>query len=475
MDLALERWLARRWWWVCAALVLAAAAIRIPALATDFWLDEVWSWEFASQAGSAWEIFAGAEFKHDNNHPLNTWFLYLMGDRSGWIAYRLPALIGGVGAVIAALMIGLRRSRLTALLYGLLMTASFFMCVYSTEARGYGPAIFFSLAGLLALRRYFEGPSTLRAAAFWACTILGFLSHFSFAHFYLGAGLWSVARGLSLDGTARQRALNLLRLHAVPVAYVATLYAVVLRHLRIGGGPPWVWPQVIDESLAWTLGYPVDTVPATTASLVVLVVGLWELRNLWRERSDEWLLYAGVILIAPALILALRPPEVLFPRYFAIPLAFLSLLLVSALARVCTRSPRALWLAAVAVVAFLVGNAAHLVPFIDHGRGQYRKAIEMIVSESGSEPIVIGSDHDLRNGKVIRFYARIQPGGRKIDYRRLDDWPAAGPDWLIRHTQDYIAREPALPQSLAEVYVLEKVYPSYGPSGMNWFLYRRGR
>ncbi len=74
--------------------IAMALAFRLPALLTDFWFDEVFSYErFVRHARSIGDIFFGDALKHDNNHHLNTLTLYLLGEQSNWILYRLPSLI----------------------------------------------------------------------------------------------------------------------------------------------------------------------------------------------------------------------------------------------------------------------------------------------------------------------------------------------------------------------------------------------
>src|SRR6516162_379999 len=79
-------------------LLALAALLRLGALRAEFWFDEIWSWEFARGAGSGWEIFAGAHHHHDNNHKLNTLFLWLCPDGMAWWGYRLHSFVAGLAA-----------------------------------------------------------------------------------------------------------------------------------------------------------------------------------------------------------------------------------------------------------------------------------------------------------------------------------------------------------------------------------------
>src|SRR3990172_4724221 len=109
-----------------------AAALRLPALSTDFWLDEIWSLEgFALRARSVRELLVGEGFRHDNNHPLNTLWLFLLGERPDWIAYRALSLACGLVIVAAAVALARRHGRLAGTCAGLLFAGSFLQVVYS--------------------------------------------------------------------------------------------------------------------------------------------------------------------------------------------------------------------------------------------------------------------------------------------------------------------------------------------------------
>src|ERR1700731_1425164 len=85
---------------VLAALLLGAI-LRLACLPAEFWLDEIWSYDLSRQAGSLLGIFT---VKHDNNHHLNTLWLWLCPDGASWSLYRMHSLLAGLaGIVLAAL------------------------------------------------------------------------------------------------------------------------------------------------------------------------------------------------------------------------------------------------------------------------------------------------------------------------------------------------------------------------------------
>src|SRR5438477_12394292 len=85
---------------VLVLIVLVASALRVPGLFDDFWLDEIWSYRIARELQRPLDVLASPVAQTDNNDPLNTTLLELMGARQPWWVYRLPALVAGVGSLL---------------------------------------------------------------------------------------------------------------------------------------------------------------------------------------------------------------------------------------------------------------------------------------------------------------------------------------------------------------------------------------
>jgi hypothetical protein len=447
-------------------LVALALAVRCRAILTEFWLDEIWSYEeFARRAHSVLDIFLNPAFRHDNNQHLNTVFLYLMGDRTWWPIYRMPALFAGLAAVAVATHIGFRRSAATGWLAGLFTAVSFIEVVYSTEARGYAWLVLFVLLAFQSLRNYLDSPSWSRAAWFWIWIVLALSAHTTVAHFYLGALLWS---GFHLRG----RLKDMVRLHAVPLLWALAWTLIVLRGSRVGGGPVWTWRVIGDQSFAWTFGYPVGLVPAILVAGLVLALVAWESHQLWSEGSDEGLFYVGVICGPPIFVAALAPPW-LFPRYFLVSLTFVLLLLAQSIARLWgTRRWRLV--AAIFVAAFIGGNLTHVVHLGVRGRGHAAEALQDIAKSSPAPAIQItGRPIDLWTTLPLAFWDRVLGLNGRLHYIRRDDPEAASADWLIVQSQRDDQPAASINLSSTGSFVLKKTYPAYGPSGMIWSIYQR--
>src|SRR5258708_6566500 len=115
---------------LCALITIAGAILRIWASVGDLWLDEIWSLDLAARATSPLGIFT--EIHHNNNHRLNTIFLYSLGQQPNWVIYRIPAVVAGVFSVLVAGHIGLRRGRIEAIVAMILTAFSYLLIHYSS-------------------------------------------------------------------------------------------------------------------------------------------------------------------------------------------------------------------------------------------------------------------------------------------------------------------------------------------------------
>jgi hypothetical protein len=436
-------------------------------LVSDFWFDEIyWLERFVRPAESALEIFLGQAFRHDNNHHLQTFTAYLIGRDAPWIVYRLPPLACGVIAVVSAVFIGSRRGRVEGRIAGILTAASLIVVVCSVEARGYGAVLCAAAVGLLALDRFLRAQTGAALFAFAAAVMVGLAAHPAILHFYLGALLWS---GYRLRGDLKA----LARLHAIPVCWTVCWIALVVRGSVVGGGPAWTWHQIADESLAWTFGYPLGTITPWAAMAMLLLVVVWDARQLWIEGSDEGLFWIGAV-VGPVVLIAALSPPFLFPRYFLVPLFFSLLIAARCLSRMFARGWAARCLAGLTLAGFLVGSGAALSAA---ARDRYRNHAHAVgvIASVGHNPVRVTSESlDQWTELPLRFYGAEQHVLHRLQYipRRSIPRDGAAVDWVVEPAQP-CSPPPAATRTLpgGAVFVLRHSFPVCGPSGMAWHLY----
>jgi hypothetical protein len=451
----------------CGLAVAVGAALRLPGLATDLWLDEIWSILRVEPLASPLGVFTAL---HDsNNHHLNSLWLYAVGDAPAWLL-RLPAFLAGTASIALCAWLAARRGRLEALLAAWLCALSFALVHFSSEARGYAAVVFFALAAQCLLERDLAAPRRGRALLFGACVVAGFLSQLVFLFYQAGAAaqmLWHW-RALPL----RVLALRLAERHAPALAALALLYAVDLRPLVVGGGDPTDVTLLLAQAVGWTFGLPIARALALPDALALgaLVAAGLALRA--RRGDDSWIAL-GVAIALPVAVFALLRPQMIPFRYFLIGSAF-ALLLAADLFASGLRAGGARRAAAVlALCAFALGNLAHWRAFTQLGRGGFRSALHAMARETRGPVVTVASDHDFRNRLVLAYYARELPPGKRLVYVPRDRFRSAQPEWLIRHAP----ARPANPLQRLGVdgipYALFAEYDHAAISGFYWALYRR--
>ena len=70
-------------------ILLIGRLLRFRALFGDFWLDELTSYNLAQLAASPLDIFLMPALRVDNNHLLNTVYIFLLGPGQTVYLYRL--------------------------------------------------------------------------------------------------------------------------------------------------------------------------------------------------------------------------------------------------------------------------------------------------------------------------------------------------------------------------------------------------
>jgi hypothetical protein len=456
---------------LAALIVVGATVARIYAALGDFWLDEIVSWMmiFRLEPVEAWwEILL---IQKETNHFLSTWVLYLLGSEVHWTFYRLPSVLAGAGAVVMAGLICRRCGRPEALTAMLLVGASYPLIHYSSEARGYSYAVFFSFLSVYLADRSLASPRPRWDVLFSICAIIGILAQLLYLYCFVSIAAWSMWRMWRERRSWRAIATKAVRLYALPIVFMALLYVVTIRHMQGVGGPILPMGEVIVTMLSLTAGGPKSGPMASAFALLfclALFGGLWLLR---KERSDWWLLYVSVGCVAPLLLLLAVNREAVYPRYFLISAAFLLLLLSHVLVGLSRIERFGKPLYALIVVAFLVGNTIHTVRLITVGRGAYRDAVLMMEQQTLGPQITVGSDHDYRNGSVLDFYRLQLSLSKNMVYFPMEDWPKSGPEWVVLHSKEAGYRAPAAAVRHGNTYRLVRQFPYAGLSGWHWAVY----
>ncbi len=475
---------ARRALFLALVSFAVGVALRLAGSRGDLWFDELWSLTHAQRVESPLDVLLRPELQHDNNHWLNTLFLHWMGPEASPFAYRTPAWIASVLTLPVLCWIGWRRSPANGVLAIALAALSFLLVQYGSEARGYAGAVLFSVLCFAILDGDRDDDAGRRARwrvpAFWAAALLGVASHLTFLYGYVALLAWHPLRlrhQIVRRGTLRSAGLRFALYHVLPVGVVAVLYFTTLRHMVIGGGPKFSTGQVVLETLGWIFGFPSGSpsgspwayLPASCAGLVVAAELVFRLR----ERDDTALFFPVVLVLAPALFLTVREPEILYTRYFLVCVPFFLLLLASLLAR-GWRAGGWLRLGAGSVLLLtLAANALQVIGLLSTGRGQYSEAVRYLAENTPEGPIEIGVEGD-HNIRLLSHHAAALDLRREFVFRDPGSPAPAPPRWILGESMDPFFDPPLeLLGPFGSRYHLAREFLFAGLSGLRWFVYRQ--
>jgi hypothetical protein len=266
--------------------------------------------------------------------------------------------------------------------------------------------------------------------------------------------------------------------YALPAALLATLYAVDLRFLVVNGGATPGLAHCVMESMAWTLGRPPGIAVAASgwAAVLCLIGGLGMLA---RTEPDSLIFFVGTIALMPIALVMASGSDVLYVRYFILPIAFCQLLLSFSLASFWEmRGSAGKLVCALVLSGFVIANGQQIRALFAYGRGDNAGAIRLLQQGAGSGPVTVGGTQDFRIGTVVRFFGQTEAGGRPLRYFDWDRWPEDGVDWLISEKESYEDPRPPAPAFRGRDgsrYELAAVFPTAPLSGLHWFVYRHRR
>jgi hypothetical protein len=488
-----------------ALVVVAFGGLRVLALANDLWMDEVWTLWHVGQLQSMGEIFS--RFTFDNNHPLNSVWMYLTQPlKTDWI-YRLLALVSGSVAIwLAAKVARIQwlhlhpeasgQTPVVELLTATLFGSAYLLTVYSSEARGYGPALGFGLLAIYALLRGAPTQFGRWAVVYWVALIFALLAH-AVTYQLIGAGVVYTAISILTRHTRggpspepaaavaspevghrrneKRLLIALISWHAVPVAFGGLYYFSFMRRLDVVGGPKTPIHSVLGDLAAYSLGFPAAfgvalALPLLLGAVIVALMRIW-------GRSPQLVgFHISGMLVFPAVALWFTPFIYLFPRYFILSAAA-ALLLVGYLGALTWNAGRAGRCVTLVLTTLIVaGNVAHTAKLLRHGRGEYKAALQYMAQQTPPGPITVGSDHDGRNVLLVYHHGPAAITPRTLEYIPRNVMPPEGVQWILVHRLDNAPVPPLeVRDDRGNPYRVERIYLHAPLSGWDWYLYRSRR
>lgn len=209
-----------------ALITLLALVLRIIAITSDLWIDEITP---LLDYGSLSIAHVVGSYLRSNNHLLNTLLVKsavaVFGEHE-W-SVRLPAVVFGVASIPAIYWVGrLALSRTAASGAALMLATSYHHIFFSQNARGYTAYLFFALLSAGALVRALNNDRGRLWALYVTSVVLGFASLITTAFVFAAQGIVGIAT-VATRWRDRQAAAT-LALRLVVVCAVAGLLSFQL-------------------------------------------------------------------------------------------------------------------------------------------------------------------------------------------------------------------------------------------------------
>ncbi len=456
--------------WLVAVTCCLSVAIILVCARGNLWLDEILSLQWGRNANSPLDLLL--LFRHDNNHPLNSAWLMFVGEGAHPLVQRLPAILSGGLSLLLIFRIGAIVSPVARFVPLFLAAFSFPLILYSSEARGYAPALFFLLLSLWFL---FNRPiqSFGELFLFWLVTLLAILSHASAIYLLTAFALWSLFRFRMAEQLSWRKAFGRAVILFSPAGlFSLAFYWIFLRQMMIAGGPYDGIISVLASLFGYGFGLP-TLLPLGAVSLLVGGVYLSSF-FIWASRRQPTIRILFACIVATfvlALLMGFRAEYLAF-RYFLVFLPFFYLMAGPLWETIAEQGAN--WRVAAALLltcCSLFGHVPRIFQLALWGRGGYPEALRFIASQTDGGCRISGN-HEMAVGIVMAYYQRRDPTLLNLEYlptpqvgRPEDDWLILAYQWPER-TSSHLKLE-------GVSYTMVKTFSSGSVSGFSWGLFRR--
>jgi hypothetical protein len=459
------------------AILLLALILRILGARGDLWLDELWSLKLIDEIKARHDFFWGLAV--DNNHYLNTLWLWIVGADAPVLVQRGLSILLGL-ATVACAGLALRRSGAAGMLCAMVLFAvSYPMENYGSEARGYAGLILMTLLAILLTENATAG-STRDRRWLGVANVLGVL----FQPIMLGAiaGLmaWSAwmrrpsgMNPAAIRGTVLNTATTFswtVRL-LIPVAAAIAFGVIHAEGYRIAGSVPFTVAGFVTGYggiLHLLLGLP-DAAPDWLALLIGAVVCALGWQFTRRSAPNRAALTLIFLVVLPLAMFIVRLPNIHFPRYYLASAVVFLLVLSELFAAAWNRGGAVRLLGLALFAAIAVGNLADVSWLLRNGRDQSATVVQMV---GGAGPALVTSDQDVRNRPIIDFFATRF--ALPITYVPTKEICARQPEWLVSSSLDADMPESFDTSAVGcrRIYKKQAAFPQWGLSGLPWTVYR---
>lgn len=455
------------------ALILGVYT-RVCGAQGELWLDEIWTLELVRDITDWRDILV---LNHDNNHILNSLWMWVLGSHADAFSYRSLSLIASSLAVVLLGTAALLRKDREMIVWSWLFALSYPLIVLGSEARGYGTLMLSVISAWLWITRKNFKDSFLDIVVLGTISIIGALSHPTwifiipgiFAYFlftgrkvFLSLAfslfpclflMWAFYSGLELGGGPIQNFLEVIlnQVSALVFCSTLTLQNIALSAALFLGAFVAIGVSAYGIILAWGERDTCSEEEKPNSSRSHLLA----LPVLSRENRGLSLLVS--VFIAPLLSLLLLQPDFLLPRYFTIPGIFFLYSLSIFLAK--NIRPAFLFL-----LLFSFVSLARVTELFLQGRGNFSE----IAGALKNQPLArIGTNQFFQLSKLLEYHF---PGNSlKILHLRPR---IVAPEFVIINQHSVETLAPEIARFFVHTYHLEGQALAAQYTGPSWIIYR---
>jgi hypothetical protein len=462
--------ISKRGFRIGAGLILILALIlRVLGAKGDLAQDEITSLDLVAKITRFDQVFW--QINNDNNHPLNSAWLYLVGPHASFLAMRAFSIALGVATVWAAGVWGARRSRLAGLMTMGLFATSYLMVNYTSEARGYAGMMLCIVLAVLVLENILSGKR--QGFRLGLCVLSGTLFHYDMLLVTGSLALccfWFVWRQSSDFGKALETTLQSFTWAGV--FSCVCLLPIMLFPFSIGYIHAFSFVPFLgayDLALQTAVNMPAPSGIYIDVMFAILVSLIWFSRHKTDFRA---LLYLMALVGFPILICLFRIANTNFPRHMIFCGMAYMFMMAEVGAHFWQRGAGARMAVGIVILVILAWNAQLLTKFYADHRGHYSQAVADMMAQG---PVTYGMDKPL--SKMVDFYSRTMTAPAPV-FVPVERWCSAGPPQFLF----LIWVQPnAMPQShvtwgppgCQAGYDRMQLYPAWGLTGSNWVLFKR--
>lgn len=345
-----------------AGITLLGLILRLWSARGGLWVDEAWSAVMVERARTPLGIFT--TINHDNNHHLNSLWMWLVGYGAPPLALRTLSIATGTAMILVAAAIGAQRSACHALVAAALFAVSPIMVDYGSEARGYMPMLLALMTMIWLVLRWLSAADDERVPR-WRLALLatlGLLSQLTMLFGICAIALW-VAVALRVRHGGDRGARLTIHLLLPTIVATAAVFALVLgaasaspTGMQVGDYVAFS-PSTMGQALVVMVAASIGGLAAPTWIAGVATIALAvALVLVIRRRDPAAIFYLAAIIGLPLGLAVLRVGNTGMPRYFLLSSLALVLLLAGLLADGLRKTHAIRYVSAILLAAIMLAS-----------------------------------------------------------------------------------------------------------------------